>query len=118
MQPFVATPLPNEGIWQPTGKLVDGRPVVYQTFLRPDSTHTSLLTGVVWMRGTDIRGVQYNGIDIPGGSGWKYGAAIAPADYPDLLAAMNGGFRLDDSLSGRVPTITVRASATSTLAWL
>ena len=33
--PFVATPLPNEGIWQPTGKLVDGRPVVYQTFLRP-----------------------------------------------------------------------------------
>ena len=98
--PFVATPLPNEGIWQPTGKLVGGRPVVYQTFLRPDATHTSLLTGVVWMRGTDIRGAQYNGIDIPGGSGWRYGSSIAPADYPQLLAAMNGGFRLDDSRGG------------------
>jgi len=100
MAPFVATPLPNEGIWQPTGKLVDGRPVVYQTFLRPDATHTSLLTGVVWMRGTDIRGAQYNGIDIPGGSGWRNGSSIAPADYPQLLAAMNGGFRLDDSRGG------------------
>ncbi|MFM7059839.1 MAG: hypothetical protein ACKOZL_01450 [Actinomycetes bacterium] len=100
MTPFVATPLADEGVWQPTGKLVAGRPVVYQAFLRPDATHTSLLTGVVWMRGTDIRAAQYNGIDIPGGSGWRYGSSIAPAEYPALLAAMNGGFRLDDSRGG------------------
>jgi hypothetical protein len=43
-------------VWQPTGKLVDGRPTVYETFLRPDPVHTSLVTPVVWMDRTLLRG--------------------------------------------------------------
>ena len=96
----VAHPLPNEGVWQPTGKLVNGAAAVYQTFVRPDDVHTSLLAGAVWMDQRRLRTVLFNGIDVPGGGPWQRGAAVAPADDASLVAAFNGGFRLDASRGG------------------
>jgi hypothetical protein len=97
----IATPaLPGEGVWQPTGKLVGGLPAVYETFLRPDPVHTSLVTGAVWMNPHLLRTVLYNGLQEPGGGGWVHGAHIAPADDAALVAAFNGGFRLGDSRGG------------------
>ncbi len=100
VRPFVANPLPGEGVWQPTGKLVGGVPAVYQTFVRPDTVHTSLLAGIISMDQRRLRSVLYNGLDIPGGGGWQHGASVAPADDAGLVAAFNGGFRLDASRGG------------------
>src|SRR5689334_21489514 len=41
--PLVATPLPGEGKWQASGRLVHGRPAMWLAYLRPDAVHTSLL---------------------------------------------------------------------------
>ena len=98
--PIASPALPLEGVWQPTGKLVDGRPAVYETFLRPDPVHTSLVTGVVWMDRTLLRGALYNGLQVPGGGPWQHGARLAPSDDAAVVAAFNGGFRLDASRGG------------------
>lgn len=98
--PFVANPLPGEGVWQPTGKLVGGVPAVYQTFVRPDAVHTSLLAGIISMDQRRLKSVLYNGLDVPGGGPWQRGASVAPADDAGLVAAFNGGFRLDASRGG------------------
>jgi hypothetical protein len=100
--PFVAVPLPGEGVWQPTGKLVGGLPAVYQTFLRPDAVHTSLLAGLIRMNGHLLAARQYNGSVVPGGGPWTYGDHVAPADDAALVAAFNGGFRLDATNGGYV----------------
>jgi hypothetical protein len=73
---------------------------VYQTFLRPDPVHTSVLAGIVWMDTSRLRAVLYNGLQVPGGGPWVAGAHIAPASYPELVAAFNGAFRLDGSRGG------------------
>jgi hypothetical protein len=97
----IASPaLAGEGVWQPTGRLVSGRPAVYETFLRPDRVHTSLLAGVAWLDRRALRAVIYNGNDQPGGSGWVHGDHVPPSATPGLVAAFNGGFRLDMARGG------------------
>jgi hypothetical protein len=100
IHPLASPPLAGEGVWQATGPLVHGRPVVYETFLRPDPVHTSLLAGVAWLDHRALRAVIYNGNDQPGGSGWRYGDHVPAAATPNLVAAFNGGFRLDMSQGG------------------
>ena len=39
-------PLPGEGVWQPSGRLVKGSAALWITYLRPDAVHTSLIAGV------------------------------------------------------------------------
>ena len=96
----VPNPLPGEGVWQPTGKLVGGVPAVYQTFVRPDAIHTSLLAGAIWLDQRRLKTVLYNGIDVPGGGPWQRGGSVAPSDDAALVAAFNGGFRFDASRGG------------------
>jgi hypothetical protein len=95
-----ASPVPGEGAWQPLGQLVQGVPAMYATEIRADTTYTSYLTGVVWMDPNLMKAVLYAGVQLPGGSGWRYQAPVAPADRPDLLAAFNSGFLLQDSHGG------------------
>lgn len=97
----IANPaLVGEGVWQPTGKLVHGRPALYETFLRPDRVHTSLLAGVAWLDRRALRAVVYNGNDQPGGSGWRHGDHVPAPETSRLVAAFNGGFRLDMARGG------------------
>lgn len=117
IHPIASPALAGEGAWQPTGLLVHGRPAVYETFLRPDRVHTSLLAGVAWLDQQNLRAVIYNGNDQPGGSGWRHGDHIPTSDTPGLVAAFNGGFRLDMAhggyqSEGRVvhPFVTGRAT--------
>lgn len=98
--PLASPALPGEGAWQPTGKLVDGRPAVYETFLRPDAIHTSFVAGLVWMDAHLLRATLYNGLQVPGGGPWLHGAHVDSSDYPSLVAAFNGAFRLGDSRGG------------------
>ena len=48
----VPTPAPqveqNEGVWQPTGRLVLGQPAVYTTYVRPDAVHTAYYTCLLY----------------------------------------------------------------------
>ncbi len=98
--PFASSPLPNEGVWTPTGKEVNGRATVYEAFLRPDPIHTSEVVGAVWMDASRLRGALYNGIELPGGGPWTHPARIAPSDYPGLVAGFNSGFKLDPPSAG------------------
>jgi hypothetical protein len=100
IQPIASPALAGEGMWQPTGQLVHGHPAVYETFLRPDRVHTSLLAGVAWLDRHALRAVIYNGNNQPGGSGWRHGDHVPPGATPGLVAAFNGGFRLDMSQGG------------------
>ncbi len=100
VQPLVATPLPGEGIWQPSGRNVGGRPALWITYLRPDPVHTSLLAGLARLDMTRLRATLHAGTQLPGGSGWLHGAEVAAADYPTAIAAFNSGFRLDNSGGG------------------
>ena len=98
--PFAKSPLPNEGVWAPAGKTVNGRAAVWETFLRPDPIHTSEVVGAVWMDATRLRAALYNGIQLPGGGPWARPARVAPGDQPGLVAGFNSGFKLDSSLGG------------------
>ncbi len=100
IRPIASPALAGEGVWQPTGRLVDGRPAVYETFMRPDPVHTSLLAGVAWLDRRALRAVVYNGNDQPGGSGWHHGDHVPASETPGLVAAFNGGFRLDMARGG------------------
>jgi hypothetical protein len=62
--------------------------------------HTSLLAGVAWIDHRLVQAAIYNGNDQPGGSGWIHGDHVAPPQSANLVAAFNGGFRLDMSGGG------------------
>jgi hypothetical protein len=100
IQPIASPALAGEGAWQPTGQLVHGHPAVYETFMRPDRQHTSLLAGVAWLDHRALRAVIYNGNDQPGGAGWRHGDHVPAPETTGLVAAFNGGFRLDMARGG------------------
>lgn len=99
----IATPaasaLPNEGVWQPVGPLVNGLPATYTTQIRPDAVHTSLLAGLAWMDPKLLRFELHPGLQEPGGS-WTTPAQVPPEQRLDLVAAFNGGFRMNDANGG------------------
>jgi len=100
MQPFVDTPLPGEGAWEPTGRTVLGTPAVYTAFMRPDPIYTSLLSGFMWMDPKLLKGVHVPGLREPADAPQKYGAQIPMELRPSTVAAFNSAFRLDDARGG------------------
>jgi hypothetical protein len=99
MVPLVANPLPGEGVWQPSGRSVDGQPALWVTYLRPDAVHTSLVVGVARFDMTHLTATLHAGTEVPGGT-WVHGPRIAPGSYPQVVAAFNSAFRLDSSRGG------------------
>jgi hypothetical protein len=99
MQPLVASPLPGEGVWNPTGREVAGVPAVYTAFFRPDAVHTSLIAGAMWMDTTLLKSVYIPGLKEPGGP-QTLGAQVPPDMRASLVAAFNSGFKIDASKGG------------------
>jgi hypothetical protein len=92
-------PLPNEGVWMPIGPRHGGVPSMEETQVRPDSVHTSLLDGLVWMDPKLVRFELHPGLTEPSSR------LAQPSDIPiedrlNLVAAFNGGFRLRDARGG------------------
>jgi hypothetical protein len=100
LTPLVADPLAGEGQWRPLGRLVKGVPAMYATYLRPDAVHTSLVTAVAWIDPKLVKVVQYAGAVEPGGTGWAHQLPIDPSVRPQLLAAFNSGFKMEDAEGG------------------
>jgi hypothetical protein len=98
--PSVANPLPGEGQWAPIGDLVDGKPALQVTYLRPDAIHTTLVAGVVHIDQSLVHLHLYAGRTVPGHGPWPGGSSIAPADQSSVLAAFNSGFRMQDANGG------------------
>ena len=92
--------LPGEGVWHPAGRRVGGYPAVYQTWVRPDAVHTSLVVGVAWMDTRLLRPTLYSGSTIPGGGPYRYTAPISRAASKSLVAAFNAGFLMDNANGG------------------
>ena len=98
--PLASPAIPGEGVWHPAGRLVDGIPAVYDSYLRPDPVHTSVVDGVMWMDPTLLKATLYSGSQVPGYGPWHDTAPIGPAEATSVVAAFNSGFRMNDALGG------------------
>jgi hypothetical protein len=100
----VATPAavvePNEGVWQPTGRLVSGQPAVYTTYVRPDAVHTSYYTGLMWLDTKLLRANYIVGTEQPGGGSNPWGSQIPESERANAIAAFNSGFKMDSANGG------------------
>jgi hypothetical protein len=90
----------QEGVWQPTGRLVDGRSPVYTTFVRPDAIHTSYFTGLMWLDTTLLDTNYVVGVAQPGGGANPWGSQIPLDEQASAIAAFNGGMKMDSAQGG------------------
>jgi hypothetical protein len=95
----VKNPQPKEGEWQPVASRVDGIPAVYVTRVRADNVHTSYYASVMWIDTMLTKAMLVPGREEPGGPN-PYNGALPKDLWPDVLANINGAFRLDDTLGG------------------
>lgn len=98
--PVASPPVAGEGQWRPAGRLIDGVPAVYETFVRPDAVHTSVVTGVAWMDTDLLSATLYSGSQIPGHGPWSYTAPVSPQGATSLVAAFNSGFLMSNANGG------------------
>jgi hypothetical protein len=99
--PTIAKPaLAGEGVWHPSGRKVDGLPAVYVADIRPDTVHTSLVTGVAWMDPKLLTAKMFAGSEEPGGGPWPYSSPIPPSMRKTLVATFNSGFKMQDAHGG------------------
>lgn len=91
-------PLPGEGQWQ-TVVTVRGHPAVRVASLRPDAQHTSYVASVMWIDPTFVRGQLQPGTQDPGGT-WTAPSSLTPDLQQTVVAAFNGGFRLNGDSHG------------------
>jgi hypothetical protein len=99
LSPFPGTALAGQGRWSPVGRLVDGRPVIYETTLEPPQD-PGAVAGVAWMDTKLLRPVLYSGSLSPGGYGRKYTAPVQGSAARALVAAFNGGFQFPSTDGG------------------
>jgi Phosphodiester glycosidase len=92
--------LPGEGVWHPAGRRVGGIPAVYETWVRPDAVHTSLVIGVAWMDTKLLRATLYSGSLIPGGGPYRHSAPVSASAARSLVAAFNAGFLMGNANGG------------------
>jgi hypothetical protein len=98
--PIASPAVDGEGQWKPAGRTVDGLPAVYETFMRPDAVHTSVVDGIAWMD-TDLLSARlYSGSTIPGGGPWQYSAPISSSAASGLVAVFNSGFLMKNAQGG------------------
>jgi hypothetical protein len=93
------TPVPGEGQWRVLAS-VNGVPAIYGTYLRPDSVHTSYVSGIASMDQRLLTFQLRPGAEDPGPGSWGYSPWLPPGSRSGLLATFNGGFKLDSAGGG------------------
>lgn len=106
--------LGGEGRWSPSGRLVNGRPVAYTTFIRPDRANSDVVAAAAWFDPTATRVTYVPGTKQHGTWAWKSGIPVAKRR--DLVAAFNAGFMFKDipggyRTEGRTPVPLVDGQA-------
>jgi hypothetical protein len=94
-------PQPKEGVWQPVASRVNGVPAIYATRVRVDDVHTSYYASLMWIDTSLTRAMYVPGYEEPGGPN-PYDGALPEELWPDVLANINGAFRMDGSMGGYV----------------
>ena len=91
--------LPGEGRFTAVGDAKDFGDLQI-TYMRPDTIHTSYLTGIAWMSHKD-QFVLHPGNQDPGNLKlWSQPDHISPTANPSPIATFNGGFKLRDANGG------------------
>ena len=75
--PFNPAAGPGQGRWHPAGRLVDGRPGVFETTLVVPASGQE--AGIAWMDPRLVKAQLYSGSQSPGGGPWKLTAPISPS---------------------------------------
>jgi hypothetical protein len=92
--PFLAT----GGVWRPAGRPVRGGPAVYETTLVPPGGTQP--AGIAWLDTGLLAARLYSGSVSPGGGPYRFTAPIGPAQAATLVAAFNGGFKMNQARGG------------------
>ena len=86
------------GTWRPEGRTVGGVRVVYEaTVVPPGGTQQA---GIAWMDTGLLSARLYSGSLSPGGGPYRYTAPVEPAQAATLVAAFNGGFKMNEARGG------------------
>ena len=87
--PFPGTPaFPGLGTWQPAGRLVGGKPAVYQTLLVPPGD--TKRAGIAWMDTSQLSARLYSGSLSPGGALLYVVGPAAPSNGVQLTNTARG----------------------------
>ena len=92
-------PLHGEGAWRVLAT-VHGIPAIYGTYLRPDSLHTSYVSGIVSMNQQLLKFQLHPGSEDPGPGDWHAESVITAGARRGLEATFNGGFKISTSDGG------------------
>lgn len=98
LTPFVGTTSNGESMWTPAGRTVAGMPAVFETTLVPPGGVQP--AGIAWMDTRLLSAQLYSGSMSPGGGPYSLTAPIQPAQAASVVAAFNGGFKMDVAVGG------------------
>ena len=84
--PVFSSPLPGEGVWQPTGSPIDGGPPVLVTTYRPDPNYPQIVAYVAWFDHTRTELGYYPGRYEPPKASVR-GPMMVPYDQRSRLLA-------------------------------
>jgi hypothetical protein len=87
-------------------------PAVYETTLVPPGGTQP--AGIAWMDTGLLSARLYSGSMSPGGGPYRYTAPVAPAQAETLVAAFNGGFKMDEPAGARAAPANGRKLLSST----
>ena len=86
------------GAWHPAGRTVNGVRAVYETTLVPPGGARP--AGIAWLDTGLLAARLYSGSVSPGGGPYRFTAPIGPAEAATLVAAFNGGFKMNQARGG------------------
>jgi hypothetical protein len=86
------------GVWRPAGRPVRGVRAVYETTLVPPGGTQP--AGIAWLDTGLLAARLYSGSVSPGGGPYRFTAPIGPAQAATLVAAFNGGFKMNAARGG------------------
>ncbi len=89
---------PGTGVWHAAGRPVGGSAAVYETTLVPPGG--TQVAGIAWMDTHLLAARLYSGSVSPGGGPYRYTAPVEPAQAASLVAAFNGGFKMNAAGGG------------------
>jgi hypothetical protein len=100
IKPVFTRRLPGEGIWHPTGPLVDGRPPVLVTTFRTERAYPRIVAYVAWFDHSLTSLAWYPGRYEPPKAPLRGPMMVPRSQRWRLLATFNGGFIYADGHNG------------------